>query len=114
MSFGFMVARDGETWHEGTRGIPMRVIRDVARMMDVSVVTYPAYEDTSVALERSKLAGMRRELMEKQIDHLEMQQRYLEPQVLGKPSETDYGRRISPPPRLVEKLHGIRRSTQPL
>jgi HK97 family phage prohead protease len=49
-SFGFIA--DGQTWstHDGK---DLRTHTDVKRLLDVSVVTYPAYEGTSVSL-RSK------------------------------------------------------------
>lgn len=49
-SFGFVA--DGQTWtvHEGR---DLRTHTSVARLLDVSVVTYPAYEGTTVSL-RSK------------------------------------------------------------
>lgn len=62
-SFGFMVNRSdpdnpGETWTEvpdpedNTRLITVRELRDVD-LMDVSVVTFPAYGKTNAGLERS-------------------------------------------------------------
>jgi HK97 family phage prohead protease len=53
MSFAFIVpGRDGEEWDESeTKNgkLPLRIIRDVD-LFDVSPVTYPAYEGTSVGL----------------------------------------------------------------
>lgn len=51
MSFGFRAVKDewlmpGENGHEG---LPLRVLRDVD-LFDVSVVSFPAYPDTSVAV----------------------------------------------------------------
>lgn len=51
-SFGFTVAEDA--WDYEGKGMgkkkPKRTIKKVARLYDVSPVTYPAYPDTSVAL----------------------------------------------------------------
>lgn len=46
MSFGFRVKSD--TW-EKRDGVIVRTINKVADLLDVSIVTYPAYPDTSVA-----------------------------------------------------------------
>ncbi len=51
-SFGFIIAKD--RWTEGRDGVPRRTILKVARLLDVSPVTYPAYPDTSVALNSLK------------------------------------------------------------
>lgn len=60
-SFGFIIARDGDKWAEGKttdgRNIVTRTITKLARLLDVSPVTYPGYPDTSVAL-RSKAEAM--------------------------------------------------------
>lgn len=45
-SFGFIV--DDDTWEE-KEGIVLRTIKKIKRLLDVSVVTYPAYPDTSAA-----------------------------------------------------------------
>jgi len=46
-SFGFTLGVD--EWNEGKDGVT-RTIREVANLADISVVTYPAYPDTEVAL----------------------------------------------------------------
>lgn len=48
-SFGFRVARGGEEWSEDDEGVIIRTITQLARLYDVSPVTYPAYPDTHVA-----------------------------------------------------------------
>ncbi|TDT94913.1 hypothetical protein DFO45_2671 [Azorhizobium sp. AG788] len=55
MSFGFMVTK--ETWDE-TGNIPKRTIQKVD-LLEVSIVSFPAYADTSVALR--SLEGRRKE-----------------------------------------------------
>lgn len=54
MSFGFTVAAD--EWRDGDDGRPHRTIVEVDRLFDVSVVTFPAYAGTDVAL-RAALYG---------------------------------------------------------
>ena len=47
MSFGFTVGKGGQEWRkEGAN--PIRRITQVARLLDVSPVTYPAYPQTTV------------------------------------------------------------------
>jgi uncharacterized protein len=48
-SFGFSVAEGGDAWARDERGMIVRSINTIAKMFDVSIVTYPAYDDTSVA-----------------------------------------------------------------
>lgn len=48
-SFAFRIAQDGDKWVE-EGGVITRTIRRVAELFDVSLVTYPAYPDTSVAV----------------------------------------------------------------
>ncbi len=53
-SFSFTVEKDGESWESKQEGdgpmIHTRTISKVARLYDVSPVTYPAYPDATVAL----------------------------------------------------------------
>src|SRR5690625_2098621 len=46
-SFAFTVSKDGESWDE-SGDIPIRTIHKFDEIFDVSPVTYPAYESTSV------------------------------------------------------------------
>lgn len=46
MSFAFTIAKDGEEWSE-RNGKEHRIIRKIEKLFDVSLVTYPAYEQTS-------------------------------------------------------------------
>lgn len=48
-SFGFTLAKGGDEWMESTKGM-RRNITQVDRLLDISLVTFPAYPDTSVAL----------------------------------------------------------------
>jgi len=47
-SFGFTVKSD--TWTKNDEGRDVRTINKVGQLFDISPVTYPAYEDTAVAL----------------------------------------------------------------
>ena len=62
-SFSFTVGKDGQEWKETKDGdgptIFTRTIKKIARLFDVSPVTYPAYPDATVALR--SLAEFRKE-----------------------------------------------------
>jgi HK97 family phage prohead protease len=53
-SFAFTVAKDGQDWTEERKGdgpvVAVRAIKKVARLYDVSPVTYPAYPDTTAVM----------------------------------------------------------------
>jgi HK97 family phage prohead protease len=52
-SFAFTLTSEGQKWEEtreGDKTVVVRTISKVARLYDVSPVTYPAYPDASVAL----------------------------------------------------------------
>lgn len=48
MSFGFSVRSGGDDWDEDDDGMLVRTLTDV-RLFEVSIVTFPAYPDTSIA-----------------------------------------------------------------
>ncbi len=49
MSFSFLVGRKGQTWrNEGNQRV--RELRSFSRLRDISIVTFPAYPDTSIAM----------------------------------------------------------------
>lgn len=50
MSFAFSVSKEDQSWERSGAGPWIRTIRKVARLFDVSVVTYPAYPSTSAAM----------------------------------------------------------------
>lgn len=52
LSFRFTIANGGETWKQ-INGQPTRVISSIATMREISVVSIPAYDDTSVEVTRS-------------------------------------------------------------
>jgi uncharacterized protein len=49
MSFAFTVSKEDQQWTRDGSGPWIRIIKKVARLFDVSVVTYPAYPQTSAA-----------------------------------------------------------------
>ncbi|MBZ1526301.1 HK97 family phage prohead protease [Leuconostoc mesenteroides] len=51
MSFGFTV--DSDEWGKETGGTPKRTIQSVGALYEVSVVTMPAYQETTVAVTRA-------------------------------------------------------------
>lgn len=50
MSFAFTVSREDQVWSRDGTGPWLRLIKRVSRLFDVSVVTYPAYPQTSAAV----------------------------------------------------------------
>jgi hypothetical protein len=50
MSFAFTVNKEDQTWTREGTGPWLRTIKRVSRLFDVSVVTYPAYPQTSAAV----------------------------------------------------------------
>ena len=47
-SFGFIVGSGNDEWTEDDEGVLIRTIRKVRELFDVSPVTFPAYQDTTV------------------------------------------------------------------
>ncbi|MCY8718435.1 HK97 family phage prohead protease [Bacillus sp. S10C12M] len=55
-SFGFMLGKDGDSFtRDQVTGLPLRSLRNISKLTDVSVVTYPAYEDTDVTIAKRNL-----------------------------------------------------------
>lgn len=52
LSFRFTIADGGETW-KNVNGKPVRYISKIATMREISIVSVPAYDDTSVEVTRS-------------------------------------------------------------
>ena len=108
MSFGFMMDPADETWHEGSNGFPLRVIRRIKRMLDVSAVTWPAYPATSISVERSDLAGARIRLARSKLDASTDDAALWEQREFG---EALYGPRIKPSAKLLARATGRRTLT---
>lgn len=62
-SFAFTIAKDGEEWTE-RNGKEHRLIRKIDRVFDFSLVTYPAYSQTSVRSVTDELAEEHKRRME--------------------------------------------------
>ena len=52
LSFRFTIANGGEAWKQ-INGQPTRVISRIANLREISIVSIPAYDDTSVEVTRS-------------------------------------------------------------
>lgn len=52
MSFGFVVADGGDSWQQGVSK-PIRTINQLQTLGEISVVSKPAYDDTSINVTRS-------------------------------------------------------------
>ena len=48
-SFAFRLPSDGYRWDEGDDGVYVRTITRISKLLDVSPVTYPAYDDTEAS-----------------------------------------------------------------
>jgi len=48
-SFMFTVAPGGETWEMQEDGVPLRRVKEIAELMDVGPVSYPAYPQASAS-----------------------------------------------------------------
>lgn len=66
-SFAFSVQREGQKWDESS-GQTVRTITKVARLYDVSPVTYPAYADTEASARSAVLAEYRAAQQERRGD----------------------------------------------
>ena len=71
-SFGFTLAKSGDEWSDKD-GEMIRTIREVGQLLDVSLVSFPAYPDTSVALRNMEQAKTeqppdKREIMSEMIE----------------------------------------------
>lgn len=72
-SFAFSVAPGGESWTQEADGSAVRTVSDVAALYDVSVVTRPAYPQSSAAL-RSLEAWRQQNLTGHELEQLVEQQ----------------------------------------
>ena len=48
-SFAYRLPSDGYRWDEGDDGVYVRTITRISKLLDVSPVTYPAYDDTEAS-----------------------------------------------------------------
>lgn len=70
MSFAFTIARDGEIWETRDNGIEHRTITKIDKLYDVSLVTFPAYPQTSAWArgQSDELAEKHKALMERRAE----------------------------------------------
>ena len=69
MSFAFTIADGGEIWETRSDGREYRTITDIDRIYDVSLVTFPAYPQTSAWMRNGdELAEQHKALMEKRAE----------------------------------------------
>ena len=73
MSFMFIVR--GDKWERLDSDYPKRTITDIEKIFEVSAVTFPAYEDTSIkARSVSALESARQELESKRAEELKSEE----------------------------------------
>lgn len=48
MSFAFIVAEDGDEWLNLESEMPSRILKKIARVIEVSICAYPAYDSTDI------------------------------------------------------------------
>jgi HK97 family phage prohead protease len=69
MSFAFSITKGGEIWETRSDGREYRTITDIDRIYDVSLVTFPAYPQTSAWMRNGdELAEQHKALMEKRAE----------------------------------------------
>ena len=68
MSFAFTCSEEGATWEENSEGVlPIRTIRNIVELFDVSPVTYPAYKSTDVVVAQRSLSALRAKAVEEAV-----------------------------------------------
>lgn len=74
-SFGFILDEDGDSFEKREEdGLFKRTLRKIKSLFDVSVVTYPAYSDTDVAVAQRSIETIKQE----ELDKVKAEQRELE------------------------------------
>lgn len=64
MSFMFGITDDGDTWEDLDTDKPTRHIRSIATVIEVSAVTFPAYEETEIHARDKKALENARQTLE--------------------------------------------------
>ncbi|MDW3796445.1 HK97 family phage prohead protease [Staphylococcus saprophyticus] len=67
-SFGFVVDENGDQFQKRSDGLFKRIVNKIKSLSDVSIVTYPAYEDTDVAPALRSIENIQ-EKERKQLEH---------------------------------------------
>lgn len=66
-SFGFRIADEGDSFeYDSKEGIYKRSLNNIAEIADVSIVTYPAYSETSVAPALRSIENIKKEEVDAQ------------------------------------------------
>lgn len=60
----FMFAIDGESWDDVKSAHPTRTIEKISKVVEVSAVTFPAYEDTEISTRNKKVLDSARITLE--------------------------------------------------
>lgn len=78
-SFGFVLAEDGDEWeYDENRDLYKRTIRSFERLLDVSVVTYPAYQATESLVAERSLENFKQQQANEEMRSLKQKQINLE------------------------------------
>lgn len=82
-SFGFCLDEDGDEFsYDDNEGIFKRSLRSIKEIVDVSVVTYPAYKDTDVAPALRSLNAIKEEERKRDVEAQEIEKRELDKEKL--------------------------------
>lgn len=63
-SFGFILNEDGDTFEKRDDGLFKRTLNSIRSLFDVSVVTYPAYNSSDVAVAQRSIDSIKQEELE--------------------------------------------------
>lgn len=64
-SFGFILNEDGDSFERRDDGLFKRTLNSIRSLFDVSIVTYPAYSDTDVAVAQRSIETIKQEELDK-------------------------------------------------
>ena len=73
-SFGFVIDEDGDDFNKRSDGMYERIIRKIKSLWEISIVSLPAYSDTSVAVAQRSIEKLEQD----EIDKVKAEQRKLE------------------------------------
>ena len=73
-SFGFIIDEDGDDFNKRDDGMYERIIRKIKSLWEISIVSMPAYSDTSVAVAQRSIEKLEQE----ELDKIALEQRELE------------------------------------
>ena len=64
-SFGFIIDEDGDDFNKRDDGMYERIIRKIKSLWEISIVSMPAYSDTSVAVAQRSIEKLEQEELDK-------------------------------------------------